>query len=92
MEENFDLKKGHVVLSASVQDYDLQGLWADVSESGNRIEVQRVFNHPKSAISRFYDPYGGSFDQQQLLDNFGMGNVSPAVSFIYKEYYAKINL
>ena len=84
MDENFDLKKGFVTLSSSVQDYDLQGLWAEVSESGNRIEVQRVFNHPKSAISRFYDPYGGSFDQQQLLDNFGMGNVSPAVSFILK--------
>ncbi len=84
MEENFDLKKGFVTLSQSVQDYDLQGLWADVSESGQRIEVQRVFNQPKSAISRFYDPYGGSFDQQQLLDNFGMGNVSPAVSFILK--------
>ena len=84
MDENFDLKKGFVTLSQSVQDYDLQGLWADVSESGQRIEVQRVFNQPKSAISRFYDPYGGSFDQQQLLDNFGMGNVSPAVSFILK--------
>ena len=84
MDENFDLKKGYVTLSQSVQDYDLQGLWADVSESGQRIEVQRVFNQPKSAISRFYDPYGGSFDQQQLLDNFGMGNVSPAVSFILK--------
>ena len=84
MDENFDLKKGYVTLSQSVQDYDLQGLWANVSESGQRIEVQRVFNQPKSAISRFYDPYGGSFDQQQLLDNFGMGNVSPAVSFILK--------
>ena len=47
MDENFDLKKGYVTLSQSVQDYDLQGLWAEVSESGQRIEVQRVFNQPK---------------------------------------------
>ena len=84
MEENFDLKKGYVTLSSSVQDYDLQGLWADVSESGQRIEVQRVFNHAPAAVSRFYDPYAGSFDQRQLLDAFGFGNVSPAISFVLK--------
>ena len=84
MEENFDLKKGYVTLSSSVQDYDLQGLWANVSESGKRIEVQRVFNHAPAAVSRFYDPYAGSFDQRQLLDAFGFGNVSPAISFVLK--------
>ena len=84
MGENFDLKKGYIILSASKQDYDLQSVWASVSESNKRIEVQRVFNHQPAAISRFYDPYAGSFDQAQLLDNFGMGNVSPAISFILK--------
>ena len=75
---------GHIVLTGSKQDYDLQGLWAEVSESGKRIEVQRVFNHPPAAVSRFYDPYAGSFDQRQLLDAFGFGNVSPAISFVLK--------
>jgi hypothetical protein len=84
MDGNIDLKKGYITLSGSAQDYDLQELWADVSESSKRIEVQRVFNHAPSAISRFYDPYAGSFDQRQLLDNFGFGNVSPAISFILK--------
>ena len=49
-----------------------------------RIEVQRVFNHMPAAVSRFYDPYAGSFDQRQLLDAFGFGNVSPAISFVLK--------
>jgi hypothetical protein len=84
MDGNIDLKKGYIVLSASKQDYDLQDTWASVSESNKRIEVQKVFNHQPAAISRFYDPYAGSFDQAQLLDNFGMGNVSPAISFILK--------
>ena len=84
MDGNIDLKKGYITLSASKQDYDLQDTWASVSESNKRIEVQRVFNHQPAAISRFYDPYAGSFDQAQLLDNFGMGNVSPAISFILK--------
>ena len=84
MDGNIDLKKGHIVLSGSVQDYDLQDVWANVSESGKRIEVQRVFNNPPSSISRFYDPYAGSFDQRQMLDAFGFGNVSPAISFVLK--------
>jgi hypothetical protein len=79
---NVDLKKGYITLSGSVQDYDLQDVWASVSESGKRIEVQSVYNHSPSAITKFYDPFAGSFDQRQMLDNFGFGNVSPAVSFM----------
>ena len=81
---NVDLKKGYITLSGSNQDYDLQDVWASVSESNKRIEVQRVFNHLPSSITRFYDPYAGSFDQRQLLDAFGFGNVSPAISFVLK--------
>ena len=63
--------------------YKMFGL--NVSESGKRIEVHRVFNHMAwTAVSRFYDPYAGSFDQRQLLDAFGFGNVSPAISFVLK--------
>ena len=81
---NVDLKKGFITLSGSAQDYDLQDVWAAASESGKRIEVQRVFNHMPSSITRFYDPYAGSFDQRQLLDAFGFGNVAPGISFILK--------
>ena len=81
---NVDLKKGFITISASKQDYDLQDVWASVSESSQRIEVQRVFNHMPSSITRFYDPYAGTFDQRQLLDSFGFGNVSPGISFILK--------
>ena len=84
LSENYDLKKGYVTLSGSVQDYDLQSVWADDNEGGKRIEVQRVFNYAPAAVSRFYDPYAGSFDQRQLLDAFGFGNVSPAISFVLK--------
>jgi len=84
MSETYDLKKGFITLSGSKQDYDLQDVWANVSESGKRIEVHRVFNHQPAAVSRFYDPYAGSFDQRQLLDAFGFGNVSPAISFVLK--------
>ena len=81
---NVDLKKGYITISGSNQDYDLQEVWANVSESNQRIEVQRVFNHMPASVSRFYDPYAGTFDQRQLLDAFGFGNVSPAISFVLK--------
>jgi len=81
---NVDLKKGYITLSGSKQDYDLQEVWANVSESNQRIEVQRVFNHMPSSVTRFYDPFAGSFDQRQMLDSFGFGNVSPAISFVLK--------
>ena len=84
LSENYNLKKGHIVLTGSKQDYDLQDVWANVSESGKRIEVHRVFNHMPASVSRFYDPYAGTFDQRQLLDAFGFGNVSPAISFVLK--------
>ena len=84
MSETYDLKKGYITLSGSKQDYDLQDVWANVSESGKRIEVHRVFNHMPASVSRFYDPYAGTFDQRQLLDAFGFCNVSPAISFVLK--------
>ena len=82
MSENFDLKKGYITLSGSQQDYDLQSVWADSNESGNRIEVQKVYNHAPAAVSRFYDPFAGAFDQRQMLDAFGFGNVSPGATFM----------
>jgi hypothetical protein len=76
---------GSIVLTGSKQSYDLQSESViSASHSGKRLEIQKVFNQGPSAITRFYDPYAGSFDQRQMLDNFGMGNVSPAVSFILR--------
>ena len=46
--------------------------------------VQRVFNQAPAAISKFYDPFAGTYDNIELLDSFGFGNVSPAVSYIMR--------
>ena len=80
-----DLYSGSITLSANQQTYDLQtDATVDTDHSGSRLEIQRVFNYGPSAITRFYDPFAGSFDQRQMLDAFGMGNVAPAVSFIMR--------
>ncbi|MBC8427878.1 MAG: hypothetical protein H8D94_00240 [Candidatus Pelagibacter sp.] len=78
------LYSGSIVLTGSQQQYDLQTdpVFEHTGSSNNkRLEIQRVFNYGPSAALKFYDPYAGSFDQQQMLDAMGMGNVSPAVSF-----------
>ena len=79
------LYTGSISLTSSVQTYDLQ-TQANV-EGGHlskRMEIQTVFNNGPAAITKFYDPFAGSYDQRNMLDSFGMGNVSPAVSFILR--------
>jgi hypothetical protein len=79
---NTDWKKGLLPLSASVQDYDLD-VWASGSGITGSIEIKRVFYEAVPAVVRFFDPYAGTgMGMQQLLDNFGWGNYSPAINFL----------
>lgn len=71
-----DIKRGYIDAVAGQQQYDLQSLWAAVSESGNRIEIRRVFHDRTPAITRggfgFGDASVGPNDgQNYLLGEFG---------------------
>jgi hypothetical protein len=80
---NTDIKKGYIELVAGQQEYDLDSLWASVSESGKRIDVTRVFHEPIPAINRFFDPYSVSGQGTlNLIDEFGFGSYSPAAQFV----------
>ncbi len=80
-----ELYSGSITLTSSKQVYDLDNdSNITGSHSGKRLEIQRVFNNQPSAISRFYDPFAGTYDNIELLDSFGFGNVSPAVSYILR--------
>lgn len=88
---NVDWKKGYINLVAGSQSYDLDTLWANVSESGNAIEIKRVYHDFTPAIVRYFDPYVGTgAGTQQLLDSFGWGSYSPAVSFMVMPLYADL--
>lgn len=79
---NTDWKRGLLPMSASVQDYDLDA-WASDSGITGSIEIKRVFYEAVPAVVRFFDPYAGTgMGMQQLLDNFGWGNYSPAINFM----------
>ncbi len=79
------LHTGSIILSESKQVYDLE-TESDISAShlNKRLEIQKVFNQGPAAISKFYDPFAGTYDNIELLDSFGFGNVSPAVSYILR--------
>jgi hypothetical protein len=86
-----DFKKGYIDLIPGQQTYNLQSLWGNVSESGNRIEIRKVFHEFSPAIVRYFDPYVGTgAGTQQLLDSFGWGSYSPAVSFLVMPLYADL--
>ena len=79
---NTDWKRGLLPMTASVQDYDLD-TWASSSGITGSIEIKRVFYESDPAIVRYFDPYAGTgTGMQQLLDNFGWGNYSPAINFL----------
>ena len=85
-----DMYSGSVDLKDGTQVYDLE-TQANLEKSGSRLEIHRVFNYGPAAITRFYDPFAGSFDQRNMLDHMGMGNVSPAVSFIMRPLHQDIS-
>ena len=76
---------GSLTLTSNVQDYDLN-TWAQESaslDSTDRIEVKRIFYEAPPAITRYFDPYAGSgMGMQNMMDQFGFGNMSPAINFL----------
>ena len=83
-----DIKRGSILASAGTQSYDLQELWGDVSESGERLDITKVFYEATPAISRFFDPYSVSGQGTlNLIDEFGFGSFSPAAQFILMPMY-----
>tara|TARA_Y100000361_G_C11135192_1_gene331441 strand:+ start:303 stop:1481 length:1179 start_codon:yes stop_codon:yes gene_type:complete len=78
---NIDWKTGFVQCSSGSQVYDLDQ-WAITSESSSPIEIKRVFHEPTPAMARYFDPYAGTGQNtQNLLDGFGWGGYTPAVTF-----------
>ena len=83
-----DIKKGSVPVGSDSQEYDLQALWGDVSESGERIDVTKVYYETTPAINRFFDPYSVSGQGTlNLVDEFGFGSFSPAAQFVMMPIY-----
>ena len=85
---NTDIKKGWVDITAYTQSYDLKALWGEVSESGKRIEVTKVYFEPKPALARFFDPYSVSgMGTLNITQEFGFSSFSTATQFVLMPFY-----
>jgi|TARA_R100001509_G_C4856199_1_gene211826 acylphosphatase len=84
-------KTGSINIVSGSQQYDLNKLWANVSESSKAIEIRKVHYEASPAVTRYYDPYAGTGDgSYNMLDSFGWGNNSPAISFMMMPIYADL--
>jgi hypothetical protein len=59
--------------------------------STSSIEIRKVLHNPPPAIVRYFDPFVGTgLGSQQMLDAFGFGAFSPAVSFMMMPIHADL--
>ena len=76
---------GSIRLHALTQSYDLNQ-WAQQSPSigpNDYIEVKRIFFEAPPASMRYFDPYVGiGYSYEGLLNSFGFGAYSPAITFL----------
>ena len=86
-----DFKSGSISVNSGSQVYDLNALWATPSESGQAIEIRKVYYESSPAVHRYFDPYAGTgAGSYNMLDSFGWGNMTPAVQFMMMPIYADI--
>lgn len=79
---NIPWYSGSVDVVDGQQDYNLDTLWAAVSESGKAIEVKRIFHYGTPAVSRVYDPFVETgLARQDILREFGWTGLSTAITY-----------
>jgi hypothetical protein len=83
-----DVKRGFVTIVAGQTEYNLQSLWAATSESGNRLEIRRIFHERVPAMQRFFDPFAGTgTDMSSMLGSFGWTGYAVASNFLLMPMY-----
>ena len=74
-----EYKTGSIDLISNQQVYDLDELWADVSESSNRITIKKILHNRSAASNKIYNNYSGN---QTIMNEFGWENYSSGVSLL----------
>ena len=82
-------KRGYINIKNKQQEYTFNDLtFEDTTDNKGNIEIKRVFHEGTPAITRFFDPFVGTgLGSQNMLESFGYGNMSPAVSFLMMPIY-----
>ena len=88
---SLEVKRTAVSINSGSQTYNLNELVSDVSESGASIEVRKVHYEARPAVTRYFDPYASTgFGTYNMLDGFGFGSYSPAITFVLQPIYADL--
>ena len=86
-----EVKRTAISVHSGSQTYDLNALVSEVSESGAAIEVKKVHYEARPAVTRYFDPYASTgFGTYNMLDGFGFGSFSPAITFVLQPIYADL--
>ena len=86
-----DYKRTAVSINSGSQTYNLNTAIAEASHSGASIEVKRVHYEARPAVTRYFDPYASTgFGTYNMLDGFGFGSYSPAITFVLQPIYADL--
>lgn len=82
------VKQGYIAASPGTQSYDIKTLWADVSESGKKLEIRRIYHYMPPAVARYYDPFATTgLGLTNLMAEFGFDGYSPPVTFVMMPAY-----
>jgi hypothetical protein len=85
---NVELKRGYFETAEGQARYDLKSVWGDVSESGESIEIRKIYHEGSPAISRYYDPFAATgLGITNLFAEFGFDGYSPAITFVMMPAY-----
>jgi len=86
-----EYKRTSVSINSGSQTYDLNNVISEASHSGQSIEVKRVHYEARPAVTRYFDPYASTgFGTYNMLDGFGFGSFSPAITFVLQPIYADL--
>ena len=87
-----DWKKGSITVVSGSQEYDLNALYAAVSESNSgSIEIKKVYHEAPPAVTKYFDPYATTgYGTANFVEGFGFGDYSPAVSFVLMPVFEDI--
>lgn len=87
---NITYYTGSIPMKMGEQMYDMNA-WASSSgvvQTGDQIEVKKIFYEAPPAIVRYFDPYAGTgTGLQSLMETFGFGQFSPGVNFMLMPIY-----
>lgn len=92
---SYSIYTGSITTQIDKQVYDLTDSTYVKLENGTPgvtpIEIRRVFHEQPPAIVRYFDPFiGTGLGSQQMMEQFGWGNLSPSISFVMMPAYQDV--